>query len=130
VYSKDKKHLISLFGSPYLCFIRSAIKGWLGQQGRGNAKSARRRQRQKSAPDNQVPQGAGSEGESRSDNAERQRERRPAGSELKTGKLNQSKDGHAERDSTPRRKDRKEPEPKVSQITVAWRKPEASATGK
>jgi hypothetical protein len=50
-----------------------------------------------------------------SDNAERQRERRPAATELEIRKLNPPQGGHAERDPTPGGRDRKEPEPKVSQ---------------
>jgi hypothetical protein len=68
----------------------------------------------KSAPDDRKLQGGGDEGEPGPDNAERQREVRPAAREPGNGKLKTSQGGYAERDPTPRRRDRKGPEPKVS----------------
>jgi len=127
VNSKEKKSLTSPVNSFYLCLIRSAIKGWLGQQGRGNTKSARRRQRQMSAPKtgtarHQEPRGSPDQttpkGSARDD-------RRPQS--WRTMKLNSPQGGHAERTPTPRKRNRKGLDSKVSQITVAWRKSGASA---
>ena len=100
--SKDEKPLTCEIDSLYLCFIRSAIKGWLGQAGQKQRLVRKEEAESKSAPKNRDRKAPGTEGESRSSNAERQRKRRPAAAEL--GKADAKVERPSRADSDPEKK--------------------------